>query len=149
MTDNAVEVIQTNNIIEVVESNNDIEIIQTYITVEVVDGDDTFEVLPQSSAVIEFVQTYSNVEVLYQDSVIVEVVDAGPQGPRGDSGSGYVFTQISPLSIWNINHNLGYRPALNSVTSGGLTIEGSVLHLSNNQLTITFNTPTSGTARLV
>lgn len=111
-------------------TDNAVEVIQTFITVEVVDGNNT-------------------VEVISENSIVVEVVDTGPQGPRGDSGSGYVFTQISPLAIWNINHNLGYKPALNSFTSGGLNIEGSVLHLSNNQLTITFNTPTSGTARLI
>ena len=111
-------------------TDNPIEIIQSTITIEVVDNDNVIEIVSPTSTV-------------------VEVVDVGPQGPRGDSGSGYVFTQVSPLAVWNINHNLGYRPALNSITTGGLSIEGSVLHLSNNQLTITFNTPTSGTARLI
>lgn len=73
----------------------------------------------------------------------------GPQGPPGPSGAGYVHSQVSPLSTWTINHNLGIKPVVEAFTVGGLLMFAEVLHTSFNQTIISFNTPTAGFARLV
>jgi hypothetical protein len=78
----------------------------------------------------------------------VTVVNAGPVGPAG-SGAGYNHTQTAALSIWVINHNLGYKPSVQTFTVGGLEVLGEIQHISNNQVVVTFNTTISGTARLV
>ncbi len=64
----------------------------------------------------------------------------GRDGRDGTSGGSYVHVQSVPASIWNVNHNLGYKP-------GGLFIKdsansqwwGYVTHVDNNNLTIDFN----------
>jgi hypothetical protein len=83
----------------------------------------------------------------------VTVVNAGPVGPRGFSGgggsAGYDHIQNSALDLWTINHNLGYKPSVQTFTVGGLEVLGEIQHISNNQVVVTFNTTLSGTARLV
>lgn len=77
----------------------------------------------------------------------ISVVNAGPVGPAG-AGQGYNHYQASPADTWVINHNLGYKPNVQMFTVGGLEVLGEVLHNSNNQITVSFNTPLSGSARL-
>ena len=78
----------------------------------------------------------------------VTVVNAGPVGPAG-SGAGYNHTQTAALSIWTINHNLGYKPSVQIFTTGGLEMIAEIQHVSINQVTVTFNNAVTGTARLV
>jgi hypothetical protein len=66
----------------------------------------------------------------------------------GGGSSGFDFTQASPLLVWTINHNLGYRPAVDLASVGGLVIFGQIQHVSTNQAVVTFNTAQAGTARL-
>jgi hypothetical protein len=42
----------------------------------------------------------------------------GPQGPPGPTGTGtgFVYTQSTPSTVWEITHNLGYDP-------GGISVE--------------------------
>lgn len=81
----------------------------------------------------------------------VTVVNAGPVGPAGSggSGAGYNHTQTAALSIWTINHNLGYKPSVQIFTTGGLEMLAEIQHISINQVTVTFNNAVTGTARLV
>jgi hypothetical protein len=78
--------------------------------------------------------------------VVVDVAVAGVQGPPSTGGIDY--TQASPAAVWTIAHNLGFRPAVATFTPGGLAMLGSVLHLSDDVLQITFTQPTVGFARL-
>lgn len=80
----------------------------------------------------------------------VEVVAGfqGPPGPPGSPGSGYVHTQASAETEWLINHNLGVRPAVAVIDTGGNELDVAVQHMSLNQLRIYFVTPTAGFARL-
>ena len=80
----------------------------------------------------------------------ISIVNAGPQGPRGFNalGGGYNHTQASALTVWLINHNLGYIPSVQTFNTGGLEVLGEIQHVSNNQITVTFNTIVAGTARL-
>lgn len=74
---------------------------------------------------------------------------AGPQGPPGASGAGFVFTQASPATEWVINHNLGFRPSVEIIDTGGNEVDAQVLHISVNQARVYFNTATAGEARCV
>jgi len=75
----------------------------------------------------------------------------GPQGPQGLPGSAaasYTHTQSSASSTWTINHNLGYKPAVELLTVGGVEMEGDVVHVSDNQVIVYFVISVAGTARL-
>lgn len=78
----------------------------------------------------------------------VRIVRVGLTVVGGSGATGTNFVQALAASVWVINHNLGYRPAVQTFTTGGLEIGGTVLHLSLNQTTVTFKGPLAGTARL-
>ena len=71
----------------------------------------------------------------------------GPVGPRGPASAFYECAQDDPLAEWVINHNLGYRPAVCIIDTGGNDITASVVHVSLNQCRLTFATPASGRVR--
>ena len=57
-----------------------------------------------------------------------------------------IFTQATPLSVWDVSHNLGRYPIIRLKTLGTTEIEGEINHLSMNQFTVTFNAPQAGQA---
>ncbi len=71
----------------------------------------------------------------------------GVQGPAG-LGSAVVttFTQPTPSSFWTVNHALGYFPIVRLKTLGTAEIEGEINHVSENQFTVTLNSPMAGQA---
>lgn len=74
---------------------------------------------------------------------------ARPVGGGGSSsGVAYQHSQASPAMAWTINHNLGFRPSVSIVDTGGNEIEADVRHTSANQLVIVFAIPLAGVARL-
>jgi hypothetical protein len=87
------------------------------------------------------------VEVVEDGGVeVVEVIHPGPQGPAG--GVSYIYQQATPSSSWVINHNLGYRPAVELLDTGSQEIDAEVAHPSVNQTIVTLNPATAGLARL-
>lgn len=81
----------------------------------------------------------------------------GPQGPSGLSGVqaddltalvSYVHNQGATASIWTINHNLNFHPNVTVYDSAGSMVEGSVDHINQAALTITFSDAISGKAYL-
>lgn len=60
----------------------------------------------------------------------------------------YTHSQASASSTWVITHNLGCRPAVTIVDSGGNVQIGEVLYNSDNQVTVTFSAAFSGYAYL-
>lgn len=68
--------------------------------------------------------------------------------PGGEGGS-FVFTQTTPLSVWVIEHPLGFYPAGVWVRDNlGQEIVGEVTYPSINVVQIDFGAPTSGVAYL-
>jgi len=63
------------------------------------------------------------------------------------------FTQSTPASTWTITHNFGVMPVVDVyAVVGGVKQKiypQSVVHTSNNVLTVTFSTNMTGGARLV
>lgn len=104
----------------------------------------------------EVVEVVSQTQVVEVNPVTgaVTVINAGPVGPPGSPGSGggnqgYNHTQGTVNTTWTINHNLGYRPSVQTFTVGGIETIGEVQHISNNQVVVTFVTAIAGFARLV
>lgn len=82
------------------------------------------------------------------DVVTVKASEVGPQGPEGPPGTAFVYEQMTPSSTWTINHNLGFRPAVELLDSGSQEIEADVSHPSVNQTVVTLTIATAGLARL-
>lgn len=63
------------------------------------------------------------------------------------AGASYVHTQASASATWTINHNLGFRPAIDLYTVGGAEFIAEILHTSLNQAIVYLATSLAGTAR--
>lgn len=81
----------------------------------------------------------------------------GPQGVPGDldevyeaipSLVSYTHNQVSVSTTWTITHNLNFRPNVTVFDSANTMVEGSITHISNTQLSVTFSAGISGTAYL-
>jgi len=97
--------------------------------------------------VIEMNPLTSIVEV---DSRPIEVIEVGgAQGPSGTNGGGgsvgYQHTQTTLSNAWSINHHLGRKPSI-TVINDDTTIEGTVIHNSNDVAVVTFASSINGTA---
>jgi hypothetical protein len=89
---------------------------------------------------------------LVGDSELLELDmgTTGPQGPPGADGadaSSYTHTQASASSTWTIAHNLGWRPTITVLTTGGLQVIAEIVHLSTNTAQVLFVEPMAGSAR--
>lgn len=61
--------------------------------------------------------------------------------------STYTHSQISPASVWNVNHNLNrYPSSISIVDSAGNVVWGDIKQISVNELTISFTAAFSGSA---
>ena len=81
----------------------------------------------------------------------MRVVTVGLVGPPGAPGAGFgalVWQQAAVSDAWAVNHNLGYYPNVTVFDSADSQIEGEVLHISENQLTVSFSSAFSGYAVL-
>lgn len=80
-------------------------------------------------------------------------VDAVLKALRGEPGppsaGAQTFVQATASALWVINHNLGYRPAVDVYNAGSQRVWASVSHPSANQTQIAVNPPQSGFARLI
>lgn len=56
--------------------------------------------------------------------------------------------QAAPSALWTITHGLAAHPAVHTVDTGGDEIEGDVIYVSVNQLTIGFSQAIAGRAYL-
>lgn len=59
----------------------------------------------------------------------------------------YLHTQSSASATWTVNHNSGFKPTVSVYSPGGVELTAEILHISNNQLTISFSSPQTGFAR--
>ena len=80
----------------------------------------------------------------------------GTQGTVGATGTlagivGYVsyeHTQGATSASWTISHNLGFKPNVTVVDSGGSIVEGEITYTNSNSLTVSFQSAFSGYAYL-
>jgi hypothetical protein len=78
-------------------------------------------------------------------------LSAGAQGPAGpvspgSDGARYEHTQAAASAEWIVNHNLGYRPGVDVLTTGGVRVEADVRHPTVNQVRVVLDVPLAGTA---
>lgn len=87
----------------------------------------------------------------------IVVTAPGPQGPGGVDGVqnsdipdlvAYTHNQSAISSTWTVVHNLNFYPNVTVFDSGESQIEGSVTHIDETRLTITFSSGISGKAHL-
>lgn len=89
------------------------------------------------------------------DVVIVDVGAQGARGPKGDPGSGggggtlYDHSQLTPLSTWVIQHDMGRYCSVTVLDSAGTLVVGDVHYDSVNQVTVTFSSAFAGTAHCI
>jgi len=60
----------------------------------------------------------------------------------------YQHDQTAPAAVWNVTHDIGLFPSVDVIDSTNTVVYADVQHISANQLTITFQSPTIGTAFL-
>jgi hypothetical protein len=95
-----------------------------------------------------------SVEVTQDETVLVEIGIAGPQGAQGVPGEvlfsdiSYLHNQTVPSSTWTITHNLRFMPNITVVDSGGTVVEGSYNYPNENTVVLSFNGAFSGKAYL-
>jgi hypothetical protein len=81
------------------------------------------------------------------DATVQDIANFG--GGGGGGTSAYVHQQLTPAGIWTINHNLGFRPSVELLDSGGQEIDGEVSHPTVNQTVVALSPATAGLARLI
>jgi len=65
-----------------------------------------------------------------------------------DGDKFYQHTQSTPSASWTITHNLGKKPSVTVVDSGGTEWQTEVQHIDENQCIARFSAPFSGKAYL-
>jgi len=81
--------------------------------------------------------------------ILTDITNVGnSSGWTIDSGGiqNYTHTQGSVSSTWTINHNLGFKPNITVIDSGGSQAMGDRTDPSVNQTILTFSPGFSGTA---
>lgn len=69
----------------------------------------------------------------------------GPEGPAGPMPQRYTHYQNEPSDTWVINHNLGYTPALFTVTdSSGSPVDGDPVDVTAGTALLMFHAAFSG-----
>ena len=103
------------------------------------------EVTEAQVQVVEGQSPNVTIEVVEQAVTISEAV-VGLQGTSGDKH--YQHDQSTPSATWSITHNLGKRPSVTVVDSGGNQWLTAVEYTTEYSLVIRFSSPFSGTAYL-
>lgn len=88
----------------------------------------------------------SDYNVVVEPPPTISVTVETGQGPAGVGGGSYKHTQSTAASTWVVNHNLGFRPNVAVTSLGGLLMLCEVLHISDNQVQVLTDTPTTGLA---
>lgn len=91
--------------------------------------------------VIHEISSFESAEI--SKTIVQEMVFQLSAIPVSGSGS-YEHSQTSPSSLWTVNHNLGFYPVVDVLSSGGIIVEAEVVHTTTNQVLISFNTPQTG-----
>lgn len=60
----------------------------------------------------------------------------------------YTHEQTSASDTWTIEHGLGYRPSVTIFDNTATEVEGTVIHVDQNNVTLEFSEAITGTAYL-
>lgn len=89
----------------------------------------------------------NSIEILDDGSIVVEVLEQGPPGLPGNAGGSYTHTQSVAADVWQISHNLGYKPNWEVRNDSGAVIEARIVHQNNNNTFVYVNPAMTGSAR--
>lgn len=79
-----------------------------------------------------------------------EMLVISDRGPPGAPGAGdFTHVQSVAATEWIVNHNKGLRPNVSIRSVGGVEVDAQVVHMTDNQLRIFFNSAFSGTVRCI
>lgn len=67
---------------------------------------------------------------------------------NAESDKTYIFNQVTPSTLWVIQHNLNKYPSVTSVNSNNVVYYGNVVYVDANNLTVEFSAGFSGKAYL-
>jgi hypothetical protein len=66
-----------------------------------------------------------------------------------DKATRFIFTQLTPSLIWEVNHNMNKYPTYIAIESGGEQVVGDLEYKDLNTLILTFSAAISGKMYLV
>ena len=81
-------------------------------------------------------------------NLVTAINELAARGSGSSSGVAYTHLQSVAAAVWTLNHNLGFRPSVSILDTGGNEVEADVVHMNSNQLVIRFAIPLAGLARL-
>jgi len=87
-------------------------------------------------------RTASGISAVAQPKTSISI--AGIQVGKGDSH--FTFSQDTPESIWEVQHNLGKKPSVTVVDSGESVVVGEIEYINLNSVRLTFAGAFSGKA---
>jgi hypothetical protein len=90
-----------------------------------------------------------NSEIILNVPTIDLTLDLNSFAASGSGLDAVIHTQSSPSDTWTINHNLGYKPSVQTFSAGSRLMTGDVLHTSVNQTIVYFSSSVGGYARLI
>lgn len=82
-------------------------------------------------------------EFVPEEDLDAVAVRMGPTGATGAAGDIYKVDFVNQ-SVWTLNHNLGREVFPQVYSVGGLLLMAEIHRISTDQLTVSFDTPTSG-----
>lgn len=90
----------------------------------------------------------NHLSTVAKSDLVAAINELATHNPGSSTGIAYTHVQLVAETIWTVNHNLGMRPAVTILDSGGTEVEADVRHMNTNQLVIRFAIPVAGVARL-
>jgi|TARA_B110000444_G_C18615546_1_gene489722 hypothetical protein len=143
---------QINSLINV-SSYYNVPLVGSSVLISQVDNPSLFGIYTWNSAVVKpFEGGFFNIGVSFSagSNNLIEnkdyFISLLTYAPSSGGDKNYVFTQASNLNPWVVNHGLNKYAAVSVTSSANEVVYADVQYDSLNQVTITFNSPTSGKA---
>ena len=104
-------------------------------------------IIPPTNTIGNNGDTYlnTNTSIIYEK---VSGVWINPTSIIAPAAISFRYEKQSPANIWNITHNLGFRPSANVMDYGQNNVECDIEHINENSLKLTFSEVISGYAYL-
>jgi len=75
-------------------------------------------------------------------------LDLSQLSVSGGGDKTFNHNQGTASSVWTINHNLGKNPSVTVIDNGNSVVEGEILYIDINTISITFSSAFAGDAYL-
>jgi len=85
---------------------------------------------------------------LSSEKNLTKRVELGELTTYINSSNTFTFTQGSPATVWNVQHDLEKFPSVSVINNNNIVIYGQIDYINNKKLTITFSAALTGKAYL-